>query len=505
MLTEEALAKSATLPPPVGGWNARDPLEEMSPFDAITLDNVFPEVGQVKLFPGYRVHSTGMGTGAVQTVAEYVGSAGARKLISAANGNIYDASTLNATATSLKSSLTNNAWQTCMFRDRLIMVNGDDQPQQIDSTPAASDAAYTGVTDDATLITVNSFKNRLYFIEKNTAKVWYGAVDTITGALTSFDVQSLLQLGGHLMFAGSMSPNTGSGLADLFVMMSNQGEVLVYSGDYPGGTWSIVGRYRLPPPLGRRAFIYTDADLVVITEGGALPLSAVINAGGTVSEGLKFTDKIRSAFNSAAKLYASNFQWSGLVYPRGHMSLINVPVANNTQSHQYAINQLTGAWCRGLGINAISWCLFNQKPYFGGPDGKVYEFDSTKSYNGTNINADIETAFSHLGSNRKLKRFVLARPIITSDAPLNFYFGVSTDFQRKAVSETFSTVGVAGSAWDSSPWDISPWDSANLYNQDWRTIYGVGRYVSTRFKGSFLNTSFNISAIDLIYEPGGLI
>jgi hypothetical protein len=38
----QAGSKVVTIPPPTGGWNARDPLAEMEPEDAIVLDNIIP-------------------------------------------------------------------------------------------------------------------------------------------------------------------------------------------------------------------------------------------------------------------------------------------------------------------------------------------------------------------------------------------------------------------------------------------------------------------------------
>ena len=50
----------ASLPAPVGGWNARDALANMAPTDAVTLDNLFPGVSSVMLRGGYIRHATGI-------------------------------------------------------------------------------------------------------------------------------------------------------------------------------------------------------------------------------------------------------------------------------------------------------------------------------------------------------------------------------------------------------------------------------------------------------------
>ena len=110
--TQTAISQS--LPAPVGGWNARDPLESMPVTDAVTLTNVFPSTRTVDLRKGYREHADGMGSGAVETIVEHVDGDGTKYLLAAANSNIYDATTFGGSATSEGSGFTNNRWQTVL-------------------------------------------------------------------------------------------------------------------------------------------------------------------------------------------------------------------------------------------------------------------------------------------------------------------------------------------------------------------------------------------------------
>ena len=45
-------ARVASIPAPVGGWNARDSLANMAPTDAVVLENMFPNVSNVVLRGG---------------------------------------------------------------------------------------------------------------------------------------------------------------------------------------------------------------------------------------------------------------------------------------------------------------------------------------------------------------------------------------------------------------------------------------------------------------------
>lgn len=501
--SEQFRSVSASIPPPVGGWNARDPIDSMDPQDAIRLVNVFPEQRVVKLRKGFRVHSTGMGSGAVQTVCEFVGSDGTRRLVSAANGNIYNASTFDTTATSLGSGFTNNKWQTTMFKDTLILCNGADQPQQYDGTTLSA-AAYTGIADDSVLTSVDVYKSRLYFVEKDSTSFWYGGTGSVTGAVTEFDVGDALRLGGFIEFSGSWTRDTGDGLQDLFIIVTDMGEVLTYTGTDPGSNFVLAGRYYIPTPLGRRSFVRLKSDLVILTEDGAVPLSQVITSNDPTKVNT-LSDKIVDAFNSASAMYKSNFGWEGLFYPQGKQVLVNVPMAEDTQSVQYVMNIRTGAWCQYKGIDAICWTLFAEKPYFGGIDGKVYEFDTGQDDNDTAIEVDVKFAFNYFDDRTRVKRFLMARPLFLGNSTFSLDFGIDVDFEDNITTATTTVTGSAGSPWDTSPWDSSSWDSGNVVVNDWNAISGIGRCAALKIKTNVQDLTFEMSAIYVTFEPGGIL
>jgi hypothetical protein len=99
---QQRRAYTASLPAPIGGWNARDSLAEMNPLDAVQLVNFFPTPTDVTMRKGYTKSSTGI-TGAVKALMSYSSPTGT-KLFAATDTIIYDASTSTATQ-----SLTGNA------------------------------------------------------------------------------------------------------------------------------------------------------------------------------------------------------------------------------------------------------------------------------------------------------------------------------------------------------------------------------------------------------------
>ena len=108
-LVQRTTNNVASLPAPVGGWNARDALANMAPTDAVTLDNLFPGVSSVALRGGYANHATGM-TGQVETLMTYNGGA-TDKMFAIASGSVYDVTSAGAVGAAVVSGLTNSRWE----------------------------------------------------------------------------------------------------------------------------------------------------------------------------------------------------------------------------------------------------------------------------------------------------------------------------------------------------------------------------------------------------------
>lgn len=512
MMGQAPQSTVAPMPPPYGGLNSISPLAAMPPQDAIVLDNYFPGPGGVTLRSGFRVQTTGgMGGDPVQTLAEWSGGASS-KLLGAANGNIYDCSTLSAAATSLGSGFTSDQWQTAMFRAQLHFVNGADAPQMFNGT-ALSAPAWTGptLTD---LIAVNIYRSRMYFVEKDSLSVWYGGVNAVAGALTEFDMSSLFARGGALCFMATWTRDSGRGMDDLAVFVSDQGEVLVYQGAFPNDpTWYLIGRYETLVPLGRRCFSTLGGELLLGTVGGVIPMSAIMNYGQEEQLAKAITYKINSLISQAASIWGGNFGWQLLAYPLGNYVLLNSPVsdsAGSVTSWQYVVNVLTGAWCRFLGQNAPCWALFEGNLYFGSGVGTVMQANygtsdgstGTIRTNGTAITGNIKTSFQDYGMPGRFKRFLNIQPFISSNGTVNVATAFLIDYRDKALDGTTSA-NQSGSPWDTSPWDITPWGDATQVNRAWIGAGGAGHVGALRINTMTTSNTIAFQGFNVMFEPGG--
>lgn len=502
MARRRSASVSRSIPAPVWGWNARDPLDGMDPRYAVQLLNVFPEPTLVRPRRGFREHATGMGSGAVETVAELSTENGTRRLLACANGNIYNATTQGASATSLGSGFSNNRWQTVCYKNQIVFVNGADQPKRWDGT-TFQDATYTGIADDSVLINVSLFRNRLYFVEKDSLSFWYvSTAGGLVGALTEYDISEFCHLGGQLFFAGSWSRDSGSGLEDFFVAMTSMGEALVYTGSYPGGAdWALVGRYTLPAPLSRRAVANVGSDLVVLTQDGAIPMSSVLDGADGSGSYTKITDKINNAFNEAAQLYGSNYGWEVLGYRRGHYVLINVPAVEGGDTRQFVMNTLHGAWCEFDGQDAASWCTHNEKLYFGGMNGKVYEADYGVLDGTAPIEIRIDHAYNYFSDRERQKLFSAVRPLMAGTTDLSFNVYMNVDFTDVPTPDTIGVSSGTSTPWGSA-WG-SMWSSGSATQlRDWYSVGALGRAGSLVLRSRLDGAQFQLSASNLIYEPG---
>jgi hypothetical protein len=127
-------ATTASIPAPLGGWNARDSLANMDVMDAVQMDNFFPTPTDVTLRKGYKKYSTGI-TGKVNSLMNYSGPT-AQVLFAAAGTKIYQAD--GAPATVKVTGLTSDKFQHINIStpggNFLVACNGSDPVQIYDGT-----------------------------------------------------------------------------------------------------------------------------------------------------------------------------------------------------------------------------------------------------------------------------------------------------------------------------------------------------------------------------------
>jgi hypothetical protein len=582
-------AVTASVPAPLGGWNARDSLAEMNPMDAVEMVNFFPTPSDILMRKGYTQHSTGI-TGEVQTLMNYA-TGTAQALFAVANNVIYNATT--STATSVYTGITNSKFQHVNFTNSagnqfLSAVNGEDAALIYNGTnwikAAPTDTAQTistitrggtgnltatlttasahglvsgnqvvisGATEsnyngtylitvvdgttftytmatapaaDATVvgtyaiihgitgvnsnsfINVNVFKERLFYVEKNTMNVWYLNTKAVSGAASKLDFGSVAKMGGFIQAMGTWTIDAGQGVDDYAVFVTNMGEVIVYEGTDPSSitTWALRGVWQLGQTFNRRCFTKFGGDLLLITQEGLLPLASALQSS-RLDPRIALTDKIYGAFAQATSLYSTNFGWEIQYFARANMLIVNVPT--NIGKEQYVMNNITKSWGRFTGIPATTFEVHNESLYFGG-DGYVGKFWDTFADNGNVINATVQQAYNYFDNRGQNKRFTLVRPIFLTDNGLpSVLCAINTDFdtQSQLGQVSFNPSALSVGLWDVGTWDNNYWGGTLAVNKDWQGVSGIGYCASISLNVASKGIEVHWASTDFVMERGGVI
>ena len=500
------VSQSASIPAPVRGWNARDSLANMPEDFAIELENIFPNLTSCDLRSGFASHSTGNGSGAVETLVEYAGPS-TRKLISAAGSVIYDSSAAGG-STSIATGKSNARWQTTMFGTSggnfLFMVNGEDAPIYYNGSAFVT-PTLSGVTA-TDIVNVTAHQRRLFFVFNDSLVFGYLPVVSVAGTVATFDIGGLCKKGGYLQAIGSWTRDGGAGPDDLFVAITSEGECIIYSGNDPSSAdaWSLAGVFNIGKPIGRRCLEKSGSDLTVITQDGAISLSAFLPIDQVAASGQAISTNIQNEFLASTRAYSTIFGWQSILYPQGSYSLFNIPLSS-TESVQYVVNSQTGAWCKFTGQNAACWSLFNGDLYFGAQDGGViYKADTGTSDNAADIDWKIRPSFSYYGSRGNKKIFSLCRPHFISSGVPSFAIDLNLDFSDINPTNIPTPSETASALWDVSKWDESYW-AEQVTSAAWTTVFGMGECASPTIRGGTKTISISFTAYDMIWQQGGAI
>lgn len=533
--TRRRVSTAQTIPAPVKGLDAISPLAEMDPEYATVLDNLFCQPGYLELRRDRILHANlGLPTTPVESVMAYNG-AGSEKLFAAAGGQIVDVTTGGATPD--LSGLSNDRWQHINFATSggnfLWVCNGEDTPRTYNGSAWAS-VSISGSVTSTDIVQVAAHKNRLWFVEKGTSDAHYLGVDSIQGTTSAFPLGGLFTKGGYLQAIATWSRDGGAGPDDLICFASSRGQVAVYAGVDPSGSdFVVVGVFDTAPPIGRRCFTKVGADLALITIDGVLPLSRALVTERSANLRISMTQRIQPILSALGRTNAEMFGWQLTPYPRGTAAFLNVPITENQTSVQYVMNTVTGAWSRYTGWNANTFEVFQDRLFFGGNDGCVYEADRGGLSGNSVIDVDMRTAYNYFGRRGQAKHFKMLRGLLTTDGRINPRFALNTNFRDDAPLLPIGGPSLSldqQAHWDQALWDQATWPVDQLVKTNWFVTRGIGHCASLRmgfqvqrsesasslwdvmlWDQGFWNTTefpaitFQINAMDVIFENGGLM
>lgn len=469
------------VPSSQGGLNLKDSLDAMEPQYAIQMDNIIPDTNRDVLRNGYVAIDT---VGATSLIAHK--EKGHETLLCAGSGKIF--TLISGERTEVASGFSGNEWQYASFTDSsgkvsTIITNGTvDNVQRlyINNDAMAITAAYNSATG---LICPCSFKNRMYFVVKNTLKIKYGDSQAINGDLTELNLGSIFQFGGSIVSLANWTQDAGLGMDDLLCIFTSEGEVAVYSGTSPEAEdWGLKGVFRISKPIGINPTCKIGGDLVVITQGGYFPLSGVLSQDR--ANKCNISDKINPIV--IGKDFTKN--WCALWYAKKGWVIINAP-SNDTgfQYEQHVLNSKTGGWCRFVGWDADSWVELNDNIYFCNSDG-VFQADYGETDNGQKITYYLQKAYSTYDMQQvKQVLFVKERNRTLGQEYIGTRIGV--DFVLEDPNAHLVPIEGSQALWDVALWDVSFWSGERPITQIKTPIFSnFGDFISIGILGQSANS-----------------
>lgn len=474
--TRQQQARERFLPAPTG-WISDKGLSEFKPRDAVVFRNVIATEQGVTTRPGCTEHAEGM-TDPVTALLTYEGLTGS-KLFAATADSIYDVTASGSVGAAAISSLTSGVWTGQMFATTggnfLYISNGSDAPRYYDGSSWTT-PTITGVTA-STLWRHATHQNRLWFVQKNTAKAWYLGAGNLSGAATSLDLGPFSALGGTLHSIASWTRDGGSGLDDVVAFVMSTGETHIYAGYDPSdpSSWSKTGTFKLPAPLGCSCVIKYGSDVGLVTEAGVIPLSSVLSVAASEVDRVAATEDIGAEFQTWAK-NRSLRGWQIIEWPERQMALVNVPVVEDQTSYQYVYSTTGGGWSEWRDLNALSWGHVGNDLYFGTSDGRVCKMIGSAD-EGEAINATIVHRFENYGVQGEK---VLRRVRTQTFGPSGYqpHVGVRVNFDENTDIFSAQSYSTIGPEWDDTEWDVAEWGVSNNTNSNWIVARGKGHHLA---------------------------
>lgn len=384
--------------------------------------------------------------------------------------------------------------------------------------PSLADQQNGFTGDPANFCFAAVWKNRVWFVEKDTSRAWYLGVNSVYGVATSFDFGSKMQHGGPLVGLYNWSEHLDNGIDTMLVGISGAGDVVAYQGTDPTSisTFGLKGcGFVGGVPYGRRIATDYGGDVLILSVLGIIPLSKLMAgaAGGSEDTSLYATGKIANLFNVLVSTYGHLPGWSIHIHPTDNVLLVTVPTAAGAPTVQLAMS-FSGkrGWARYRGLPITSAAVWNNVLYFGTDDGRVcvnqgyvdnVKLDDPNHW--TPVEWSLLTAYQNLGNARN-KMVVSVRPTVLSEAPtpvVEAFARYNFNLDEPNPPAGAPAIGQPGT-WDTAVWDTSLWSGEYTPAQPMQGTTGMGRDVALAIRGTAISRTILVG-IDVLFQQGGLL
>jgi hypothetical protein len=524
--------KCVPVPAPMGGINAVDGLfgmGERSPQDAIFLYNLIPSQYGTKVRTGYRDWATDVGDDGVRTILPYTGStAPENRLWAMAADGIYDVSTGGASPvvdTTFPVADTNSGYgqwtnyttiagHFALYTDE---TNGyytyTESTQTWAKIVMGAGATEVANVDPDDFVHVTIYKERAWFVERDSARAWYLPTGAIYGAATVFNFGNKFKHGGTLVGLYNWTVDGGEGTNDYLVAISSSGDIILYNGSDPSVAtdFSQQGQWYIgPPPAGRRIAGSFGGELYVLSAYGIVPLTRLISGALIQQDDVYLSRKITPLINSQMDSVREELGWEIKLISTENLLVCSVPKRVGFSYLQFV-----------QALNSKGWAVYRDVPYFTGDtwdglfymgtsDGRVLVHSGTQDAvdldgeSGVAIEWSAMSVFQEYGEVGRYKITQFIRPVFEAAQAPSYSVEARYDYNLSEVLPSTASPIFSGSVWDSGVWDLSLWGGDLVEIEKPVGGSGIGRNIAVAINGSSSSPTILIR-YDLMFTSGGVL
>jgi hypothetical protein len=232
------------------------------------------------------------------------------------------------------------------------------------------------------------YRGRYFFIEGGTMNAWCLPTNAFQGQLEYIPLAGAATKGGKLLCGFTWSLDAGDGIDDKCVFMTDQGELLIFTGSDPTtvANWRQEGRYQTSIPIGMNGHIAVGGDVLIITVDGIIPISASITKDSGQLELAAITRAIKPMWRDMVN-QRRTWPWTMQKWDEYGGMFVTWPGGTPGAWYCAVVNIATGAWARFVGWDAMCFGRIGVNMFFGTQTGQIMQADRTGYDNGMSYSA----------------------------------------------------------------------------------------------------------------------
>ena len=391
------------------------------------------------------------------------------------------------------------------FQDNETLTSATGAALANGASAAGSAITITGVTT-STLTQVFLHKSRLFFVEKDTLSVWYLPAGSLGGAASELDFGAVFKRGGTLSFGASWSLDSGSGLDDVAVFVTSNGEIAVYEGNDPSSAsdWSLAGVYEISRPLNKHAYFKAGGDLAILTEDGIIPVSEALRKDRAALQAVAVSYPIEDAWKAAVANRSTAYPITPTLWQSQALLMIGV-----RGDVAYIANARTGAWCRYTGWDVRCGAVADDRLYFGTNGGKVMRGQIGGNDAGLAYTGKYVPKFTDAGT-QAVKVANHASVTVKASASPTFAMTCFSDYALGTYPTPTPLNQEGGSTWGSGIWGTFVWGEGaaeNAYTV-WKGVRSEGYSIAPAIvvtSNQVATPAFEVLATRLRFEIANML